>query len=420
MTASIQNLGFQQVRECSYIDQFSRSLVFRMLEHLQEGHLILEESGRTYCFGEPKEQASVVVHLTINEKWVYRKLVFHGSVGAGESYMLGGWQTDDLLSVIQIFCKNQAAIEALDKRWTKVGVVLKHLFHGLNKNSLSGSKQNISAHYDLSNDFFALFLDPTMMYSSAIYPHKNASLEEASRYKLQHICERLDLQETDHLLEIGTGWGSMAIHAAKHFGCKVTTTTISSEQYDYAVAAVKNEGLEDQVQVLFKDYRELEGTYDKLVSIEMIEAVGHEYYSTYFDCCSRLLKPDGLFLIQSITIADQRYASARKSVDFIQRYIFPGGALPSVQVIANQIVDHTNMQIVGLEDITPHYADTLADWRKNFFASINEVRALGFDEVFERMWEYYLCYCEGGFRERMISTIQVVAAKPQRKVLPEI
>ena len=420
MTSSIQNLGFQKVRTRGFVDKLSRNLVFKMLEQIKQGHLILEESGRTYSFGQAKDEAEVVAHLSVKGKWVYRKLVFHGSVGAGESYMHKGWESKDLLSVIRVFCMNQSALKAMDRRWSKLGFFFSKLFHVLNKNTLTGSKENISAHYDLSNQFFSLFLDPTMMYSSAIYPSPESTLEQASRYKIHHICERLDLKETDHLLEIGTGWGGMAIHAAKEFGCKVTTTTISKEQYDFASLAVKEQGLEDRVQVLFKDYRELEGTYDKLVSVEMIEAVGHRYYTEYFTRCSQLLKPEGLLLLQSITIADQRYARACNTVDFIQRYIFPGGALPSVQVISDQIANHTNMQIVGLEDITSHYANTLADWRKNFFAQLEQVQSLGFDEIFERMWEYYLCYCEGGFRERMISTVQVLAAKPMRRELPAI
>lgn len=420
MTSSIQNFGYHPVRERGYIDQLSRNLVFKMLGQLRSGHLVLEEGGRSYNFGEPKDQASLVVNISIKHRWVYRKLLVNGSVGAGESYMLGGWDSPDLLSVIRLFCLNQLALNALDKRWSKLGAALTQVFHRLNRNSLTGSRENISAHYDLSNDFFELFLDPSMMYSSAIYPHKGASLEEASRYKIQHICQRLDLQRTDHLLEIGTGWGSLAIHAAKHFGCQVTTTTISREQYEYAVAAVKAQGLEGRVNVLFKDYRELGGLYDKLVSVEMIEAVGHKYYSEYFQQCSRLLKADGLMLIQSITIADQRYLKARQSVDFIQRYIFPGGALPSVQEIANQVANQTDMQIVGLEDITSHYANTLAHWRESFFSRLGEIRQLGFDEVFERMWEYYLCYCEGGFRERLISTIQVLISKPGRSEVPVV
>ena len=420
MASSIQSLDFRKARQSSILDDVSRSLVFKMLPHIQLGHLVIDEAGQTYSFGQPKEQAAVVAHLSIKEKWVYRKLLLQGSVGAGEAYMQRGWESRDLLSVIRVFCMNQNALKAMDRRWSKIGALFTGLFHFLNQNTLKGSHENISAHYDLSNEFFSLFLDPTMMYSAAIYPDKGATLEQASRYKLQHICERLALQPGDHLLEIGSGWGGMAIYAAEHFGCKVTTTTISKQQYDYAVAAVVERGLEDRIQVLFKDYRELTGSYDKLVSIEMIEAVGHKYYDSYFKQCSRLLKEDGLMLIQSITIADQRYERACKTVDFIQRYIFPGGALPSVQVIANQVVENTNMQVVGLEDITRHYADTLADWRKNFFAEIDRVRTLGFDDVFERMWEYYLCYCEAGFRERMISTIQVLMAKPGRTQLPEL
>lgn len=392
----------------------------KMLRKLRRGHLVLEESGQRHCFGEPRDSAELVAHLSIKSTSTYRKMLFDGSIGAAESYMLGGWESEDLLAVIRLFCINQQALCAMDQRWTKLGLLVSAVFHRLNRNSLIGSKQNISAHYDLSNEFFAQFLDPSMMYSAAIYPHNEATLEQASLNKLEHISQKLELCPADHLLEIGTGWGSMAIYAAEKFGCRVTTTTISSEQYDYAVEAVKKAGMEDRVEVLFKDYRELDGTYDKLVSIEMIEAVGHRYYRDYFQRCSQLLKPNGLLLIQSITIADQRYLQARNSVDFIQKYIFPGGALPSVQVIANQISDHTNMQIVGLEDITKHYAKTLADWRTNFFSSIEQIRELGFDEVFERMWEYYLCYCEGGFRERVISTVQVLAAKPDNRNIPGI
>jgi len=284
--------------------------------------------------------------------------------------------------------------------------------HGVNRNTRRGSERNISAHYDLGNEFFQLFLDPTMMYSSALFGDRAATLEAASEAKLDEICRQLELKPEDHLLEIGTGWGSMAIHAARHYGCQVTTTTISKEQYEHSLQRVREAGLADRVEVLCKDYRALDGQYDKLVSIEMIEAVGHEFYREYFSTCSALLRDDGKMVIQAITIADQRYESARDSVDFIKRYIFPGGCLPSVAVIADQLARNTDMQMVHLKDITADYATTLACWRDRFMSQLDAVNRLGFDQRFVRMWEFYLCYCEGGFRERIISTVQVAFAKP--------
>ena len=256
------------------------------------------------------------------------------------------------------------------------------------------------------------FLDPTMMYSSAVFPSPTATLEESSVYKLDLICQQLELSPDDHLVEIGTGWGGMAVHAAQRYGCRVTTTTLSQEQYEYTLQRVAAAGLSDRIEVLCRDYRDLEGTYDKLVSIEMIEAVGFEFYQNYFSKCAALLKPDGLMVIQAITMADQRYEQAKHSVDFIKRYIFPGGCLPSLEVIGHHVARDTDMQIIHLRDITGDYADTLAEWRRRFQAALPQVRAQGFDELFERMWEFYLCYCEGGFRERVISTVQLTFAKP--------
>lgn len=274
------------------------------------------------------------------------------------------------------------------------------------------SRANIAAHYDLGNAMFETFLDPTMMYSSAVFPRPEASLEEASRHKLDRICQQLELKPSDHLLEIGTGWGGMAIHAAKHYGCRVTTTTISKEQFEYAQARVAAEGLQDRVILLLEDYRDLTGEYDKLVSIEMIEAVGHTYYDSYFRQCARLLKPQGLMLLQAITMADQRYELARKRVDFIQKYIFPGGALPSVTAILDKLTGKTDLRLINLDDITPHYAETLKRWRQNFLAARARLHELGYDEAFVRLWDFYFCYCEDGFRERAIGTVHMLLAKP--------
>jgi len=289
-------------------------------------------------------------------------------------------------------------------------------WHALRRNTLQGSRKNIAAHYDLGNELFELFLDDTMMYSCGIFEHPQATLQQASIEKLERVCRKLELRPADHLLEIGSGWGGLALHAARHYGCRVTTTTISREQYDRARTRVEQAGLGDRVTVLCQDYRELSGQYDKLVSIEMIEAVGHAYFDTYFEKCSSLLKPDGMMLLQSITIAEQRYAAARRSVDFIQRYIFPGGCLPSVAVISNAVTRKTDMRMLHLEDIGPHYATTLNRWRENFFARLPEVRQQGFSETFIRMWEFYLCYSEGAFLERAISDVQILFAKPSCKL----
>jgi cyclopropane-fatty-acyl-phospholipid synthase len=286
------------------------------------------------------------------------------------------------------------------------------LAHFANRNTLSGSKKNISAHYDLGNEFFQLFLDPSMMYSSAVFPTPEADLATAAEHKLELICQQLELKDSDHLIEIGTGWGGMAIYAARHYGCRVTTTTISQEQYEHAREAVVKAGLEDRITLLCDDYRDLTGKFDKLVSIEMIEAVGHEFYESYFSTCSRLLKDNGKMVIQAITIPDQRYDHARQSVDFIKRYIFPGGCLPSIGVITDNLARHTDLHIVGMKDITLDYALTLEAWHHVFLEQLDKVMDMGFDERFIRMWRFYLSYCEGGFRERIIGTFQIAMAKP--------
>jgi len=286
------------------------------------------------------------------------------------------------------------------------------LGHRLKANSKSRSRRNIQAHYDLGDDLFELFLDPTMSYSSAVYPSPGASLEEAAVHKLDLVCRKLRLTPDDHLLEIGTGWGGLALHAASRYGCRVTTTTISDNQFRAARAKVKAAGLEDRVTVLKKDYRDLEGQYDKLVSIEMIEAVGHQYMDTYIRVCGERLKPHGRALIQAILMSDRNFDNYIRSVDFIQKYIFPGGALPSISSISSSVRRMTDLQITGFHDITRDYARTLADWRRRFMSRLREVRALGYPEEFIRMWEYYLCYCEGGFAERAICTAQIVFDKP--------
>jgi len=420
-----------ELAEAGWFNRLARKLVLSKLATLESGRLTvhekyLEDDGQPsasaahiYQFGPNAQGANLDAHLEVLHPSVYGRVLTGGSIGAGEAYMEGAWTSPDLVKVIRVMVANMALLNQLDNRWSFASRWLLKLLHRMNTNSVSGSRKNIAAHYDLGNDFFGLFLDPSMLYSSAVFPRPDASLAEASEFKLAKICRKLKLQASDHLLEIGTGWGGMAVYAAKHYGCRVTTTTISREQYEYAKAWVEREGLQDRVTLLLKDYRDLEGQFDKLVSIEMIEAVGHEYYATFFSRCSRLLKPQGLMVMQAITIQDQRFHSYKNSVDFIQRYIFPGGCLPSNEVIARHIAQDTDMQIVGMDDITFDYAKTLSAWREHFMGKLDAVKAQGFDQRFINMWDYYFCYCEGGFLERAISTAQFVFAKPRCLMLPE-
>lgn len=395
------------------ICQMARKIILNKLNSLSIGQITIVDALGDKTFGD--SNSSLKAKIIVRELSFYRYLLVDGTIGAGEAYMQGIWTTDNLTDVVRIFSVNMHASDAIEKGVASLFTPFKKIGHWLNRNNVAGSKRNISAHYDLGNEMYRLFLDPKMMYSSAIYPRPDTGLNEASTYKLKHICDKLNLTNEHHLLEIGTGWGGMAIFAAQYTGCKVTTTTISKAQFDYAVTAVKKAGLADKIKVVMLDYRVLTGQYDRLVSVEMIEAVGHQYYQQYFTKCASLLKADGLMLIQAITITDQRYQYYLNNVDFIQKYIFPGGCLPSIEHIAKHVSQSTDMVIRNLEDIGLHYAQTLADWRENFFSQIEAVKQLGYDEQFIKMWEFYLCYCEGGFRERTISTVQVVLAKPQNR-----
>ena len=390
----------------------SRSLLQRVLKKLKRGKLTLIDGDHYFEFGDSSNPASLHATLIINNPAAYKYLLTGGDIGAGEAYMLGYWSSPDLVKLVRLMSINLELLNTRFARYMVLQGIFMRLGHFLNKNTITGSRKNISAHYDLSNNFFRIFLDPSMMYSSAIYPQSDSDLETASFYKLDEVCRKLRLNENDHLLEIGTGWGGMAMYAARNYGCRVTTTTISQQQYNFAKKRIKEAGLEHKITLLLKDYRELEGQFDKLVSIEMIEAVGHSYYRSFFNTCSKLLKDDGLMLLQAITIPDQRYQASLKSVDFIQKYIFPGGELPSNEIIARHTRQDTNMQLIKQDDISIHYARTLADWKHNFHNKLQEVKELGFDDVFIRMWEFYLCYCEGGFRERVIGTSQFLLAKP--------
>lgn len=402
----------------SKLDKIARRMVLALFKKMKAGKLTVEDEYGTYHFGDSNTQGDAVAVIKAHHASAYTKVMLAGVNGSAEAYMKRLWTSPDLTNVIRVMVLNQAMLREMETKWSIFYRLFASLLEKFKANSLEGSKKNIAAHYDLSNDFFSLFLDKSMMYSSAIYPESEASLEEASQHKLKRTCETLLLNPNDHLIEIGTGWGGMAIYAAKNYGCKVTTTTISEQQYLYAKQRIAEEGLEDKITLLKEDYRKLEGKYTKLVSIEMIEAVGHEYLSSYFAKCNQLVEEDGLMLIQAITTTDQRFEREKNTIDFIKRYIFPGGNLPSNAAIAKNIELNTNMHLVNLLDITVDYAKTLNEWRHRFMQNLSEVYAQGFDDRFVKMWEFYLCYCEGGFKERVINTSQFVFAKPMARTLP--
>ena len=392
------------------IDRFLRQRLFERLASLRGGELRIIDSIGDTVLGRITSGDPLRATLHVLDGAFYRAAAANGSVGAGESYMDGDWTCDDLVSLVRILVRNRDLLDGMEGGLARLGGWAMRTVHSFRRNTRTGSRKNIAAHYDLGNPLFKLFLDETMMYSSAIFTDAGDDLETASRRKLDRICEKLQLSPTDHLVEIGTGWGGMALHAAKHYGCRVTTTTISKEQHALASERIAAAGLSDRVTLLLEDYRDLTGTYDKLVSIEMIEAIGHQYLDTYFDKCASLLKPDGLALIQAITIEDHRYEQALTSVDFIKRHIFPGSFIPSVTAMVEAAGRAGPLRLINLEDFGPSYALTLHHWRQRFFASIDQVRALGYDERFVRMWEFYLCYCEGGFIERAISDVHLLLA----------
>jgi cyclopropane-fatty-acyl-phospholipid synthase len=355
------------------------------------------------------------VEVTVANPMFYSELAFGGSIGAGESYMAGDWHASDLTDLGRILLRNRPVLDGFEGGLARLTAPTQRLLHRLHRNTAKGSRRNIAAHYDTGNDFFALVLDETLMYSSAVFTKPSLTLYDAQLARLRLVCEKLDLRPTDHVLEIGTGWGGFAIYAAQQYGCRITTTTISKAQYDMACRRIASAGLQDRITVLESDYRALRGRYDKLVSLEMVEAVGHQYIDTYFRQCSALLSPDGLMLLQAITISDQRYETAKDSVDFIKRHIFPGSCIPSVTSMTASITRATDMRIVHLEDIGPHYATTVRAWRHNLIQHRDRIRALGYSNEFLRMWEFYLCYCEAGFLERAVSDVQIMLAKPENR-----
>lgn len=394
---------------------FYRKIVFRLLNNMQEGRLVLTlGESEKYEFGNGNE---VNADISVNDERFFKRIVLHGDIGFGEAYMERLWDTSNLTNVISwmiMNINNLPGMSGSQKRFNPINLLRLYdkFIQRLKPNSLDGSRKNISAHYDLSNDFFQTFLDPTMTYSSALFNNQSESLEEAQRNKYESLCQSLKLSGKDHVLEIGCGWGGFAIYAASNYGSKVTGITISQEQYTHAKELVESAGLEDKIEILFKDYRKVEGKFDKIVSIEMIEAVGHKYFYQYFKKISEVLKPGGVLGLQAIIIADNRYEQYRKGADWIRKHIFPGGLLPSINKINEMVTQTSSMNLYSLKEMGVSYATTLRNWFTNFHNNLPTVSSLGFDETFIRKWEYYLCSCEASFKERNINVVQMIYAHP--------
>lgn len=400
--------------EAKGLEKWSREIALKALARLKYGALTLTEHGHVVAeFGDKND--GLHARIDVQRVRMYRRFLMDGDIGAGESYIDGDWVTPDLVAVIRLFARNLDAMDDIAQRFGWLTWPLQKLNFMARRNSKRKAKENILSHYDLGNELYTRFLDPRMQYSSAVYPTPSATLAEAQEYKLKRLCDMLDLQPTDHVIEIGTGWGGLAVYAAKHYGCKVTTTTISDAQLAYAKEAVAAAGLNNQVELLNQDYRDLTGQYDKLVSVEMIEAVGERYLPGFFEKCSSLLKPQGRMVLQAITIADQRAKLYNRNVDFIQQHVFPGGYLPSMELMARLTRKKTDLVIRQVDDIGLDYAQTLKDWRLAFNSKRHELAQLGYDERFSRFWNYYLSYCEGGFSERRVSAVQLLATKPADK-----
>lgn len=413
--AAVTPVTNQSDRRAGRLARRARSVIQQRLRDLQGGQLLVHDAWGSWSVGT---STSTPVVLRVDDPGFYLDMMLEGSLGAAHSYVENRWSCDDLTALFALLIRNMDLTDDMEGG-VAVAARLVARFRGwLNRNSARGSKRNIEAHYDLGNDFFSLFLDETMTYSAGIFLEPGTSLAEASITKLDRLCRKLRLGPDDHVLEIGTGWGSFAIHAAREYGCRVTTTTISREQLELARRRIHDAGLAGQVEVRFEDYRALTGRYDKIVSIEMIEAVGHNYLPAYFSTCARLLEDDGAMALQAITMPDQRYAQYLKTTDFIQRWIFPGSCCPALTAMLEALRDHTDLRVAHLENIGPHYGTTLRRWQERFQQRLPEVRALGYPDTFIRMWQYYLAYCEAGFAERYLGSVQIVLEKPGCRAAP--
>jgi len=395
------------------LDRVCKFILVKKLNDIKTGYLVIKDPVSTHTFGD--KSSPITANVTIHNMNFYSRTVLGGSIGNAESYVDKDWDVDQLTNFIRIFVLNRHIVEGVDGGIGRILQPLQKIVHGLKSNTLKGSRENIKAHYDIGNNFFELFLDKTMMYSSAIFKEATSTLEEASLNKIKIVCENLKLKENDHLVEIGTGWGSLAIYAAETYGCKVTTTTISQEQYNFTVNKIKEKNLEHKITLLFEDYRNLTGSFDKLVSIEMIEAVGLDNLDTYFKKCSSLVKDNGLIFIQAITIRDHYFEKAKKSVDFIQRHIFPGSGIPSVSSILDSVKGNTDLVLIEQKDLAEDYAHTLYHWSKNLEVNKDHIPTLGYPDFLYRLWQFYFSYCEGGFRERAIGLSHLLFSKPLYK-----
>ncbi|MGL5584594.1 MAG: class I SAM-dependent methyltransferase [Plesiomonas sp.] len=399
-----------RIQTLSSVNSHARKLVLQFLHAITHGTLIIHDDhvgGLTI-----HRDDSITATLTVHDPLFYRRLLWGGDVAAGEMWMQGQWSSPDPVQVIRLLARNQAVFDKLEARLRWLTAPLNRLRHFLTRNTLQGARKNIAQHYDLGNAMYRLFLDPEMQYSSALFSHPNQSLADAQYNKLKTLCQTLDLQAHDHLLEIGSGWGGLAVYAARHYGCKVTTVTLSQEQFAFAKTRIQAEGLQDRVTILLQDYRHIQGQFDKVVSIEMIEAVGEAFLPGYFAKIASLLTPQGRFLIQGITIRDQRYQVYRSQTDFIRRYIFPGGFLPSLSVILDTLTRHTDLNVVQMHDFGHHYARTLHLWRAAFNEHAFAIQQLGASDEFIRLWDFYFAYCEAGFLERAISVVHITGCKP--------
>ncbi|AMO48253.1 Cyclopropane-fatty-acyl-phospholipid synthase family protein [Enterobacter sp. FY-07] len=389
--------------------RIARWVLFRLLNGIRQGSLTVRDGAQSFHFGDASAALRADVQILV--PGVYWRLLTGGSLAAAEAWIDGEWQTNQLTALLQILALNSKVLGRLESGFQLFGRPIERLRHWTRRNHRKQARENIAAHYDLGNAFYAQFLDADLLYSSALFTAEDQDLAQAQQAKMARLCEQLALTASDHLLEIGTGWGAMAEYAARHYGCRVTTTTLSQEQYAWATARIARAGLQDRVEVLLCDYRDLTGEFDKLVSVEMIEAVGKRYLPAFFRTCQARLRPGGKMAIQAITIQDQRYRDYSKSVDFIQRYIFPGGFLPSITAMSELMTRHTDFVVRNLFDMGPDYARTLAHWRQRFLNGWPDIEKLGFDDRFRRMWLYYFGYCEAGFNARTISVVQLTAER---------
>jgi cyclopropane-fatty-acyl-phospholipid synthase len=391
----------------------ARRITLTLLRRMSGGRLeLVEPDGSTLTFGDPESDLRATIEIHDDRFW---SAALRASVGLGEAYRDDLWDTDDPVVLTRIGARNMPALDRWRRRFRPLLWLVDRTVRRVPRNRRRAARRHISAHYDMGNDLFALFLDDRMMYSSGVFPYPGASLSEAQEARLERVCRSLELGPDDHLLEIGTGWGGLAEYAASNYGCRVTTTTISKEQQEGALRRIADAGVEDRVEVLLEDYRDLTGRYDKLVSLEMIEAVGWQYFDTYFRRCSELLADDGLFFLQAIVCDDRVYELEKASRSFASALIFPGGCLPSVEVIQRCTAKVTDMATVWMDDISEHYSETLRHWRERFVANAGLAAAMGYDKSFRRLWTLWLAMSEGGFRERRIRDVQMLFSKPGRR-----